>query len=46
VVCDVFVENGQLLLMVILAVMEFNKFIEHGGCVICVGGSDRWLRWW
>ncbi|CAB4013508.1 Hypothetical predicted protein [Paramuricea clavata] len=41
VVCDVFVENGQLSLMVILAVMEFNKFIEHGGCVI---GSDRWLR--
>ena len=26
---------------VILAVMEFNKFIERGGCVI---GSDRWLR--
>ena len=40
VVCDVFVENGQLSSMVILVVMEFNKFIEHGGCVI---GSNRWL---
>ena len=30
--------------MVILALVELNKFVELGGCVIYVGGSGRCLR--
>jgi hypothetical protein len=43
VVCYVLVEDGELSLMVIFAVVEFNKFVEYGGCVVGVGGSDRCL---
>jgi hypothetical protein len=39
----VLVEDGQLSLMVIFAVVEFNKFVEYGGCVVGVGGSDGCL---